>query len=52
MPVIGVFAPGQPERTFPQGFGPWRMIYSPDAEGISAASMLYEIAELGLFSTT
>ena len=26
VPVVGVFAPGQPERTFPQGAGPWRMI--------------------------
>ncbi|HEY4218829.1 MAG TPA: glycosyltransferase family 9 protein [Gemmatimonadaceae bacterium] len=52
VPVIGVFAPGQPERTFPQGPGPWRMIHHPNASGINARSMLYEIEELGLFSTT
>jgi ADP-heptose:LPS heptosyltransferase len=52
VPSVGVFAPGQPERTFPQGPGAWRMIHHPDASGIGARSMLYEIEELGLFSTT
>jgi ADP-heptose:LPS heptosyltransferase len=52
VPTVGVFAPGQPERTFPQGAGAWRMIYSPTAAGITAQNMLYEIAELGLFSMT
>ena len=27
VPVVGVFAPGQPERTFPQGAGVWRMLH-------------------------
>jgi ADP-heptose:LPS heptosyltransferase len=52
VPSVGVFAPGQPDRTFPQGPGPWRMIHDVDAAAIDAATMLYEIEELGLFSTT
>lgn len=52
VPVIGVFAPGQPERTFPQGTGPWRIIHDRTPAGITAQNLLYEIEELGLFSTT
>ena len=40
VPVVGVFAPGQPERTFPQGVGPSRVIYSPTPAGITATDML------------
>ena len=46
VPVVGVFAPGQPERTFPQGTGPWRMISRPTPEGIDAAAMLHELDAL------
>jgi ADP-heptose:LPS heptosyltransferase len=52
VPVVGVFAPGQPDRTFPQGIGSWRMIHHRTADAITAQDMLYEIEELGLFSTT
>ncbi len=52
VPVVGVFAPGQPDRTFPQGVGPWRMIHHRDARAITARDMLYEMEDLGLFSTT
>jgi ADP-heptose:LPS heptosyltransferase len=45
-PVVGVFAPGQPERTFPQGTGPSRMLYSPSPTGIDADQMLREIDAL------
>jgi ADP-heptose:LPS heptosyltransferase len=45
-PVVGVFAPGQPERTFPQGVGPSRMIYSPTPDEITADRMLREIDAL------
>jgi len=45
-PVVGVFAPGQPERTFPQGVGASRMVYSPTPEGITADRMLREIDDL------
>jgi ADP-heptose:LPS heptosyltransferase len=45
-PVVGVFAPGQPERTFPQGVGPSRMIYSPTPDAITADRILREIDAL------
>jgi ADP-heptose:LPS heptosyltransferase len=51
VPVVGVFAPGQPDRTFPQGVGPWRIIARPSPEGITAGSILREIDALDLAST-
>jgi ADP-heptose:LPS heptosyltransferase len=48
VPVVGVFAPGQPRRTFPQGIGPSRMIARPSPDGIRAAAILEEIAALGI----
>jgi ADP-heptose:LPS heptosyltransferase len=50
VPVVGVFAPGEPKRTFPQGVGPWRMIHRTTPNEIGAADLLREIADLGLFS--
>jgi len=50
VPVVGVFAPGQPERTFPQGVGPWRMIHRSTPTEISGGDLMREIADLGLFS--
>lgn len=50
VPVVGVFAPGEPKRTFPQGVGPWRMIHRDTPRDISGADLLREIAGLGLFS--
>ncbi|HXT18579.1 MAG TPA: glycosyltransferase family 9 protein [Gemmatimonadaceae bacterium] len=50
VPVVGIFAPGQPKRTFPQGVGPWRMIARPSPVGISAGDMLREADALGVFS--
>jgi hypothetical protein len=44
--VVGVFAPGQPERTFPQGVGASRMLHSPTPDSITAAQMLREIDAL------
>jgi ADP-heptose:LPS heptosyltransferase len=46
VPVVGIFAPGQPERTFPQGVGPWRMIARPSPAGIDAGVILREIDSL------
>jgi ADP-heptose:LPS heptosyltransferase len=43
VPVIGIFAPGEPLRTFPQGIGPSRMIARPSPEGISVDEILREI---------
>jgi len=50
VPVIGVFAPGQPDRTFPQGVGPSRVIHRASPAEISAATMLREIDSLHLTS--
>lgn len=44
--VVGVFAPGEPERTFPQGVGVSRMIARPSPAGISANDILSEINAL------
>ena len=46
VPVVGVFAPGQPDRTFPQGTGPSRMMHRPSPAGITAATILREIDAL------
>jgi ADP-heptose:LPS heptosyltransferase len=48
VPVVGVFAPGQPDRTFPQGVGPSRMIARPSPEGIRASTILQEIDALAV----
>jgi ADP-heptose:LPS heptosyltransferase len=42
VPVVGIFAPGEPERTLPQGPGPWRMIARPSPDGISADEIVGE----------
>ena len=52
VPVVGVFAPGQPSRTFPQGPGVWRIIDRPTPVGITASTMLREIDALHLISAT
>ena len=46
VPVIGVFAPGQPDRTFPQGVGPSRMIARASPEGINAGTIMREVDAL------
>ena len=48
VPVVGVFAPGQPDRTFPQGVGPSRMISRPTPAGITAATILGEMQALAI----
>jgi len=50
VPAVGVFAPGQPDRTFPQGTGRSRVVYSPSPQGITAATILREIDALALSS--
>lgn len=40
VPVVGVFAPGEPNRTFPQGVGPARMIARRSPSEISAKDIL------------
>lgn len=48
VPVVGVFAPGQPDRTFPQGVGASRMIARPAPDGITAGTLLGEIDALSI----
>jgi ADP-heptose:LPS heptosyltransferase len=48
VPVVGVFAPGQPDRTFPQGVGASRMIARPTPDGITAGTLLGEIDALAI----
>jgi ADP-heptose:LPS heptosyltransferase len=51
VPVVGIFAPGQPERTFPQGPGPSRMLQRSSPAEITSSMMLQEIDALRLAST-
>ncbi|HEU4564738.1 MAG TPA: glycosyltransferase family 9 protein [Gemmatimonadaceae bacterium] len=46
VPCVGVFAPGEPLRTFPQGVGPARMLARPSPEGITAGDILAEVDAL------
>lgn len=46
VPVVGIYAPGQPERTFPQGPAPWRTIERPSPIGITATTMLAAVDSL------
>ncbi|MGQ0712240.1 MAG: glycosyltransferase family 9 protein [Gemmatimonadaceae bacterium] len=43
VPALGIFAPGEPERTFPQGVGASRVIARPSPAGITAETMLREL---------
>jgi ADP-heptose:LPS heptosyltransferase len=47
VPVVGIFAPGEPRRTFPQGIGPSRMIARASPSDIGAADMLAAAEALG-----
>jgi ADP-heptose:LPS heptosyltransferase len=46
VPTVGVFAPGEPARTFPQGPGPWRIIARSSPLEISARDILAESSAL------
>jgi len=46
VPVVGIFAPGEPLRTFPQGVGPARMLKRPSPAGITADDILREVDAL------
>ncbi|HEX8726399.1 MAG TPA: glycosyltransferase family 9 protein [Gemmatimonadaceae bacterium] len=47
VPVVGVFAPGEPERTFPQGIGRSTMIARPAPDSITAAEIVDAARSLG-----
>ena len=40
VPVVGIFAPGTPNRTYPQGTGPGRMLYRPSPDDITLGDVL------------
>ncbi len=42
VPTLGIFAPGEPARTFPQGPGPWRIIARSSPLEINARDILAE----------
>ena len=46
VPVVGIFAPGEPLRTLPQGIGPSRMLARPSPVGITAGDILHEVDAL------
>jgi len=52
VPVVGIFAPGQPDRTFPQGTGPSRVLFRFAPTEISSSMILNEIDALRLASRT
>ena len=47
VPVVGIFAPGEPLRTFPQGVGPARLLARPSPSGITVDDILREVDALG-----
>lgn len=46
VPCLGVFSPGEPRRTFPQGQGPWRLLCRSAPGEVSAGEMLRELDRL------
>ena len=46
VPTLGVFAPGEPKRTFPQGSGQWRMVSRASPIEITARDILDEARTL------
>jgi ADP-heptose:LPS heptosyltransferase len=46
VPTLGVFAPGEPKRTFPQGTGQWRIISRVSPVEITARDVLDEARAL------
>jgi ADP-heptose:LPS heptosyltransferase len=46
VPVVGIFAPGQPRRTFPQGTALSRVLFAPSPSSIDARAILAEIDAL------
>jgi ADP-heptose:LPS heptosyltransferase len=46
VPTLGVFAPGEPKRTFPQGNGKWRIISHSSPTEITAQDILDEARAL------
>ncbi|MBC7789441.1 MAG: glycosyltransferase family 9 protein [Anaerolineae bacterium] len=43
VPTVGIFAPGEPNRTFPQGVGPFRVLSRDSPHGITREAILAEV---------
>lgn len=52
VPVVGIYAPGQPLRTYPQGVGPSRMIAHATPDRIDARMLLREMEALQVVSAS
>lgn len=52
VPVVGIYAPGQPLRTYPQGVGPSRMIAHATPAPINARMLLREMEALQVVSAS
>jgi len=48
VPTLGIFAPGEPSRTFPQGPGEWRMIARRSPSEITADDIVTETIRLAV----
>jgi ADP-heptose:LPS heptosyltransferase len=46
VPCVGVFAPGEPQRTFPQGVGPSRLLARRSPDEIAARDILAQVDAL------
>ncbi|MDB4900559.1 MAG: ADP-heptose--lipooligosaccharide heptosyltransferase [Gemmatimonadetes bacterium] len=46
VPVVGVFTPGEPLRTFPQGVGPARMLGRESPAGVTSEDLIALVDEL------
>jgi ADP-heptose:LPS heptosyltransferase len=46
IPSVGVFAPGEPARTFPQGLGAWRLVARARPADVAAADIIAALDEL------
>lgn len=45
-PAVGIYSPGQPKRTFPQGLGIWEMLERPSPKTVSAIDILSSVEKL------
>lgn len=46
VPTVGIFAPGEPSRTFPQGVGSFRVLFRESPHGVTPEAILVEVDAL------
>ena len=46
VPTVGIFAPGEPKRTFPQGVGSSRVLFAKSPEEVTPDAILLEVDAL------